>query len=153
MSWWSRSGAINWWISARGKSFVNGCGASQSAGINGLSNYCILRDLPQGRIHPIKYPVRIRSRALLYARANVAHQQQLDSLRYTYKTSQISVARTRNNLPCTPSLYDAGKESLLRIIRNIWSKAIDNSSKMTIEALQNLRSCHPRFERLKDFGQ
>ena len=23
ISWWSKSGAINWWISARGKSFVN----------------------------------------------------------------------------------------------------------------------------------
>jgi hypothetical protein len=68
-------------------------------------------------------------------------------------TPPTSYGKIVRGTPCTPTLYDAGEESLLRVIRDIWPKAVDNSSKMTIEASQNLGSRHPGFELFKNFGQ
>ena len=50
-------------------------------------------------------------------------------------------------------MYDAGKESLLGIVSDIWPKTVNDLSKVTIKASQNFRNYHPRLECFKNFGE
>ena len=61
--------------------------------------------------------------------------------------------KKKGNLPRTPPLYDAGKESLLGIVSDIWPKTVNDLSKVTVKASQNFRNYHPRLECFKNFGE
>ncbi len=49
-------------------------------------------------------------------------------------------------IPSAPPLHNAGKQNLLRVISNIWTKAVDCSLKVTIRKLYYLWNCHSWFE-------
>ena len=46
----------------------------------------------------------------------------------------------------TPTIEEPCQGSLLRIVRNVWPKAIDHTLKVFVGTAYNIRGCHIRFQ-------
>ena len=108
-------------------------------------------------ICPITYQVQTPQRAGHYVPASGTHGGQSrgpSQVQYTWNRvsarHQISIIEC---LLCTPALYNAGEQTLLWIVCNVWAEPIDNLPKMVIWKLHNLGGCHAWFEWSKYLGK
>jgi len=64
----------------------------------------------------------------------------------------VNILKEKNVLR-TPPLHDSGKPHLLRVIHDVWSESIYDTSKVAIRTFHNFGDWHPRFEWFEDLGQ
>ena len=108
----------------------------------------------QDRTHPKELPTQICSRAIPCAHESAGHLLCQDhfALRYIYKISRL-IKNLEAYTPWAPALYNTSEKGLLWVVSNIGTKAIDNASKVIVEAAYYLCCCHSRPKSTQNLGK